>query len=117
VLISQISVLAAAVVTLLLALNPPDMLVWLIWAGIGIMFATFSVPLLAGLYWRRATRQGALAAMGPGLAASLIFGGLSYFKINLIPMPVHFSFYAFVISVIAMIAVSLATPPHSEALP
>jgi len=116
VLISQISVLTAAVVTLLLALNPPDMLVWLIWAGIGIMFATFSVPLLAGLYWRRATRQGALAAMGLGLATSLFFGGLSYFKINLIPMPVHFSFYAFVISVIAMIAVSLATPPHSEAL-
>ena len=116
VLISQISVLTAAVVTLLLALNPPDMLVWLIWAGIGIMFATFSVPLLAGLYWRRATRQGALAAMGLGLVTSLFFGGLSYFKINLIPMPVHFSFYAFIISVVAMIAVSLVTPPHSEAL-
>jgi SSS family solute:Na+ symporter len=85
VLVSQISVLTAAVVTLLLALNPPDMLVWLIWAGIGIMFATFSVPLLAGLYWRRATRQGALAAMALGLVTSLFFGGLSYFKINLIP--------------------------------
>jgi SSS family solute:Na+ symporter len=115
-LVSQISVLAAAVITLLLAINPPDMLVWLIWAGIGIMFATFSVPLLAGLYWRRATRQGALASMGFGLVASLFFGGLSYFKINLVPMPVHFSFYAFVISVVAMIAVSFATPPHSDAL-
>jgi SSS family solute:Na+ symporter len=116
VLVSQVSVLTAAVVTLLLALNPPDMLVWLIWAGIGIMFATFSVPLLAGLYWRRATRQGALAAMSLGLVTSLFFGGLSYFKINLVPMPVHFSFYAFIISVIAMIAVSLATPPHSDKL-
>ena len=54
--------------------------------------------------------------MGLGLVASLFFGGLSYFKINLIPMPMHFSFYAFVISVVAMIAVSLATPPHSEEL-
>ena len=116
VLVSQVSVLTAAIVTLLLALNPPDMLVWLIWAGIGIMFATFSVPLLAGLYWRRATRQGALAAMSLGLVTSLFFGALSYFKINLVPMPVHFSFYAFVISVIAMIAVSLATPPHSDKL-
>jgi SSS family solute:Na+ symporter len=113
-LVSQLSVLAAAVITLLLALNPPDMLVWLIWAGIGIMFATFSVPLLAGLYWRRATLQGAFAAMALGLIASLFFGGLSYFKINIIPMPVHFSFYAFVISVVAMIAVSYATPPHDE---
>lgn len=80
------------------------------------MFATFSIPLLAGLYWRRATRQGALAAMALGLATSLFFGGLSYFKISLIPMPVHFSFYAFIISVVAMIAISLATPPHSEKL-
>ena len=31
-------------------------------------------------------------------------------------MPVHFSFYAFIISVVAMIAVSLVTPPHNDAL-
>jgi SSS family solute:Na+ symporter len=76
-LVSQISVILAGVFTLLLALNPPDMLVWLIWAGIGIMFATFSVPLLAGLYWRGATQYGALASMSLGLIASLFFGALS----------------------------------------
>jgi SSS family solute:Na+ symporter len=74
-LVSQISVIIAAVVTLLLAINPPDMLVWLIWAGIGIMFATFAVPLLAGLYWQGATHHGALAAMGLGLLASLVLAG------------------------------------------
>jgi SSS family transporter len=62
-LVSQISVFVAAVVTLLLVITPPDMLVWLIWPGIGIMFATFAVPLLAGLYWRRATREGALVSV------------------------------------------------------
>jgi len=113
-LVSKISVFAAAAITLLMALNPPEMLVWLIWAGIGIMFATFAVPLLAGLYWRRATQQGAFAAMLLGLVASLFFGGLSYFKINIVPMPVHFSFYAFVISVAAMIIVSYITPPHDD---
>lgn len=115
-LVSKVSVVIAATVTLLLALNPPDMLVWLIWAGIGIMFATFAVPLLAGLYWRRATQQGAFFAMLLGLLASLFFGGLSYFKINLVPMPFHFSFYAFIISVVAMIVVSYLTPPHDEKL-
>jgi SSS family transporter len=111
-LVSQISVFVAAAVTLLMALNPPDMLVWLIWAGIGIMFATFAVPLLAGLYWRRATREGALAAMGLGLIASLTFGAISYFKIAKLPM--HFSFYAFIIAVVAMIIISLMTKPTSE---
>lgn len=113
-LVSQISVLFGGVFTLLLALNPPDMLVWLIWAGIGIMFATFSVPLLAGLYWRGATRYGALASMSLGLVTSLIFGALSYFKIKVIPMPVHFSLYAFVISLISMIVVSMMTAKTSQ---
>jgi SSS family solute:Na+ symporter len=113
-LVSQISVFVAAAVTLLMALNPPDMLVWLIWAGIGIMFATFAVPLLAGLYWRRATREGALASMALGLISALFFGGLSYFKIKVFAMPMHFSFYAFVIAVVAMIIVSFLTKPTSE---
>ena len=111
-LVSQISVILAGVITLMLALNPPDMLVWLIWAGIGIMFATFSVPLLAGLYWRGATRKGALASMALGLIASLVFGGISYFKVA--PLPMHFSFFAFVISVVAMIGVSMITEKTSE---
>jgi SSS family transporter len=111
-LVSQISVFVAAAVTLLLAINPPDMLVWLIWAGIGIMFATFAVPLLAGLYWRRATREGALASMALGLVASIAFGAVSYFKLGKLSM--HFSFYAFVIAVIAMIIVSLLTKPTSD---
>jgi len=111
-LVSQVSVFAAAAITLLLAISPPDMLVWLIWAGIGIMFATFAVPLLAGLYWRRATREGALVSMALGLIASLVFGGISYFKLAKLPM--HFSFYAFVIAVVAMIVVSLITKPTNE---
>jgi SSS family transporter len=113
-LVSQVSVFVAAAVTLVLALNPPDMLVWLIWAGLGIMYATFAVPLLAGLYWRRATREGALASMALGLVSALFFGGLSYFKIKIFAMPMHFSFYAFVVSILAMIVVSLLTKPMNE---
>jgi len=111
-LVSQISVVSAGGFTLLLALNPPDMLVWLIWAGIGIMFATFSVPFLAGLYWRGARRHGARAAMALGLMASLVFGAVSYFKWA--KLPLHFSLYAFVISVIPMIIVSRMTPKTSK---
>ncbi len=80
-----------------------------------IFFSTFfrnTVPLLAGLYWRRATREGALVFMALGLVASVIFGGISYFKLAKLPM--HFSFYAFVIAVVAMIIVSLLTKKTSD---
>lgn len=111
ILVSRVSVAAAAILTVLMALDPPAMLVWLIWAGIGIMFATFAVPLLAGLYWKRATREGALAAMALGLVTSCLAGGLTYFKI--MPLPVHFSLFGVLVAIAAMVIVSLMTPPTS----
>jgi SSS family solute:Na+ symporter len=113
-LLSKIVVVVSAFATMIIAINPPEMLAILIWMGIGTMLATFAVPLLAGLYWRGATREGALASMSLGLIAALVFGFLNYFKvkamgIDFAVIPLHFSAYAFVISVIAMILVSLLT--------
>jgi SSS family transporter len=110
--VSRISVFSAAVITLVMAISPPDMLVWLIWAGIGIMFATFALPLLAGLYWRRATREGAIASMTLGLLSSLVFGAISFFQLT--TLPVHFSLFGFVIALAAMIAGSFLSRPHSD---
>ena len=111
-LVSKVAVIVAAGSTLWLAINPPPMLAWLIWMGIGVMLATFAVPLLAGLYWRGATREGAIASMGLGLAAATVFG---YWHQFVAPLPVHFSFYALAISVLAMVVVSLMTASNSPA--
>jgi SSS family solute:Na+ symporter len=113
-LLSKIVVVLSAFGTMLIAINPPEMLAILIWMGIGVMLATFAVPLLAGLYWRGATRQGALVSMSLGLISALLFGFLNYFKvktmgIDFATIPLHFSAYAFIISVVAMIVVSLLT--------
>ncbi|TAJ43911.1 sodium:solute symporter family protein [Methanofollis fontis] len=105
-LVSRVSVVIAAGGTLLLAVNPPDMLAWLMWSGIGIMLSTFAVPLLAGLYWRGATREGALASMAIGLVSG---GALGYWYYVVEKLPVHFSLYAVILSAVAMVVVSLAT--------
>jgi len=110
-LVSKIAVIAAAVGTLLLAINPPPMLAWLIWMGIGVMLATFAVPLLGGLYWRRATKEGAIASMALGLIGAGVFG---YWHQFVAKLPVHFSLYALIISVVAMVVVSLLTRKNSE---
>jgi len=109
-LVSKVAVVLGAGGTLLLAINPPEMLAWLIWMGIGVMLATFAVPLLAGLYWRGATKEGAIASMAVGLIAAGVFGYWSKFVGSL---PVHFSFYALLLSALAMIAVSLLTARSS----
>jgi len=118
-LISKIVVVLSALVTMILAINPPEMLAILIWMGIGVMLATFAVPLLAGLYWRGATREGALASMALGLVSALLFGFLNYFKVAVLgvdfaKIPLHFSAYAFIISIVAMVVVSLLTKKTAE---
>lgn len=110
--VSQICVLLAAVISLVLAINPPEMLAFLIWMGIALMLCAFAVPLIAGLYWRRATAKGAIASMVVGLATALglglyvnVFGGT---------LPMHFSIYALGASILAMIVVSLMTKKNSD---
>jgi SSS family solute:Na+ symporter len=105
-LVSRVSVVLAAGGTLFLALNPPQMLAWLMWSAIGIMLSTFAVPLIAGLYWRGATRQGAIASMVIGLVSG---GALGYWYYLVEKFPVHFSLYAVVLSAVAIVVVSLAT--------
>ncbi len=113
-LLSRVAIVAATLLTLWLAWsNPPDLLAWLIWMAIGVMLACFVTPLFAGLFWRRATREGALASMGVGLAGALAF---SYYARFIAPMPMHPSIYGFVLSIAAMIVVSLATKKPSEKL-
>ncbi len=112
-LVSKIAVVAGAGGTLLLAINPPPMLAWLIWMGIGVMLATFAVPLLAGLYWRGATGQGAIASMAAGLVAAAAFG---YWHQFVAKLPVHFSLYALVLSALAMVVVSLMTARNSASV-
>jgi SSS family solute:Na+ symporter len=109
-LVSKVAIVLGAGGTLLLAINPPEMLAWLIWMGIGVMLATFAVPLLAGLYWRGATAEGAIASMAVGLVAAVGFG---YWHQFVGALPVHFSFFALALSLAAMVVVSLFSTRNS----
>ena len=109
--LSQVCVFIAAAISLLLAINPPEMLAFLIWMGIGVMLSTFAVPFIAGLYWRRATTQGAIASMIAGLIGSGIF---AYWHQYIDKLPMHFSFFSLVCAAVAMIIVSYLTPKNSE---
>ncbi|MDD1726576.1 MAG: sodium:solute symporter family protein [Methanothrix sp.] len=113
-LLSRVAIGLSTVITLYLAWsNPPELLAWLIWMGIGVMLACFVTPLFAGLYWRRATREGALASMIVGLVGISIISYAQYTKF-IAPLPMHPSMYGFILSVAAMILVSLMTKKPSE---
>jgi SSS family solute:Na+ symporter len=113
-LLSRAAIGLSTIITLYLAWsNPPELLAWLIWMAIGVMLSCFVTPLFAGLYWRRATREGALASMIVGLVGVFAF---SYYAKFISPMPMHPSIYGFALSLAAMIVVSLMTKKPSEKL-
>lgn len=60
------------IVVLLLALRPPDYLEYLVIFSIGGLGAMFFIPLLGGLYWRRANTTAAVLAMVGGLATYIV---------------------------------------------
>jgi SSS family transporter len=103
--ISRSSVVIAAIVSLVLALYPAELLAWLIWMGIGVMLAVFAAPLLGGLFWKRANGSGALAAMTVGLLSAPVFGYVDKFVVKL---PVHFSLGPFILAVLSLVAFSLS---------
>ncbi|MFB3895092.1 MAG: sodium:solute symporter [bacterium] len=113
-MVSRIAVLVFGTISFFLALMRTDqLLAWLIWMGIGIMLSTFVAPILFGLYWKRATKQGAIWSMITGFVSAFIFGGIHQWVKKL---PVHYSLYSFIIAVVVMIVVSLLTKKPSDQL-
>jgi SSS family solute:Na+ symporter len=109
--LSKVVVFLAAILSILLALNPPSLLAFLIWAGIGVMLSVFVTPILAGLYWKRATRAGAVAATVIGFLTAIGFAIVDRFMFK---MPFHFSFIPFLLSIVSVFLVSYMTRPTSE---
>lgn len=90
------------------------------------LMAFFQGPALAviltGLLWRRANGVGALSGFGCGLVCSVVLfsinqwhGALGWAPLFQIADPfLYFSVWAFVVAMIVIIGVSLATKPESE---
>src|SRR5699024_3045506 len=59
------------IIVFVMAINPPDLLVWLNLFAFGGLEAAFIWPIVMGLYWKKGNKYGALASMivGVGLYA------------------------------------------------
>lgn len=108
--VSRITVIFVSAVALMLAANPDSSVFSLVsyaWAGFG---AAFGPALLLSLFWKRMTLQGAYAGIICGGLGTIIFkyvktlsGGHGFWAVyEILP--------AFILSVVVIIIVSLATP-------
>ena len=112
--VSRIVLLTAALIGVVIAFDQNSFIFTVVafaWAGFG---ATFGPIMLFSLFWKRTTREGAIAGM--------LAGGIMVFiwKLILKPMGGIFGIYellpAFLVSCVAIIIVSLLTREPSETI-
>lgn len=96
--IGSVVSLSIGVIVLLLALNPPEYLQYLINFAIGGLEATLFVPLVLGLYWKRGNALGATLSIAGGMiwyllasvwAPVLAFGLMPVFPAALFALVVY----------------------------
>ncbi|OCA81967.1 sodium/pantothenate symporter [Pseudobacillus wudalianchiensis] len=90
------------IVVFIVALQPPDLIIWLNLFSFGGLEAVFIWPVVLGLYWQQAN--------GPGAASSMVIGMVSYILLNTFypnAFGMHTVVLPILLSLITFVAVSL----------
>lgn len=103
--LSYLVTAAIGIGVVLLSLTPPDYLQFVVLYAIGGLEATFFAPIVFALYWKRASRWGAISSMYLGLGSYLL---LSIFLPQ--PFGMETVVTSLVLSIASMVVVSLLTP-------
>ena len=79
-MITRIATLGIVIATLILSLNPPDVVAVLTSFFFGLMACTFLAPYTLMLYWKKTSKAGAWAGMLGGFLFTMFWYVLVYFK-------------------------------------
>lgn len=91
------------ILVFLMALDPPELLIWLNLFAFGGLEAAFIWPVVLGLYWKTGNKYGALASMLIGIFSYIIFHLYlpNLFDMHTVVMPVLLSLGGYVVVSIA----------------
>lgn len=109
-ILMRVLVVVIGAVAYVLALNPGSSLVQLLATAYGIV-SQFAPPVVAALYWRRATTAGVVS----GLVAGLVTAGFFFLNPALKPFGIHEGILGLLVHVPVLVAVSVATPRQAAA--
>lgn len=108
--LGSLMVFLVSCVVLSFSFHPPEYLTILYTMAMNFMVCSLMIPLLAGLWWKRATEAGALASIiagGGSYTILLFFGKLPTFSEMFIALP---------IGLVCMVVFSLMTKAPSETM-
>ncbi|KGP93032.1 sodium/panthothenate symporter [Pontibacillus chungwhensis BH030062] len=88
------------ILVFLMALNPPDLLIWLNLFAFGGLEAVFIWPIVMGLYWSKGNKYGALSSMVVGIGSYIAIDQLTttpLFGMHTVVLPVLSSLVVYVL--------------------
>ena len=87
------------ILVFLMALSPPELIIWLNLFSFGGLEAVFIWPIVLGLYWEKGNGHGALASMVSGLIAYILFHSYApnYLDMHTVVFPIIISFFMYVV--------------------
>lgn len=110
----RVIVVAIGVLGLLVAINPPDAILWIITTGFSLMASAFTFPLLLGLWWPKTTKAAGLAGILTGAAACLLWYVIGFVQFHSLSSwigGIWPALFGSVISLVVTVLVSLFTEP------
>ncbi|WP_110113295.1 sodium/pantothenate symporter [Bacillus sp. CGMCC 1.16541] len=108
---SFLSTAIIGIAVFLVAIQPPDLLIWFNLFSFGGLEAVFIWPIVLGLYWSKGNKYGAITGMIVGMTSYILIH--TYYP-N--PLGMHTVVLPIVFSFISFIAVSLLTQRKTEKL-
>ncbi|WP_317855294.1 sodium/proline symporter [Chakrabartyella piscis] len=99
----RIAAIVIGIIAILIALFPFEGFLWIMWWAFGGL-SVFAPVVILGLHWKRATREGAIAALIIGFIATIWWFGMGYYS------SVHLCVPAITVTTIVHVIVSLMTP-------
>ncbi|MEH7300904.1 sodium/pantothenate symporter [Neobacillus drentensis] len=87
------------ILVILLALSPPDLIVWLNLFSFGGLESVFIWPVVLGLYWSKGNKYGAITSMIVGMGSYILLDRFhpNAFGLHTVVMPILLSFLCFVL--------------------
>ncbi|WP_394218663.1 sodium/pantothenate symporter [Halobacillus trueperi] len=100
--VKRLSISVTAVIGILvfaMAVQPPDLLIWLNLFAFGGLEASFIWPVIMGLYWKKGNASGAIASILTGVGSYILFHSFmpQAFGMHTVVLPVLLSLLAYVL--------------------
>lgn len=116
-LVARVFTFIIGVVAIIIALNPPAVILWLTTFTWSINSAAFAIPLVATFWWRRATKMGAILGISTGAIVCFLWyfaGWTMYNAWNVWPLNIWPGVIGGAIGGLVLVVASYLTKPVSK---